>query len=73
MSDLKRQNPETGEWEEFDPDDDKAWRYDERRDRFEFLSPKELKGRRFWRYVLMFAVYVVTFGAAILFVNYRPF
>lgn len=60
MNDLQRQNPETGEWEEFKPEDEKAWRYDERRDRFEFISEKTLERRRFWRLVLAGAVFIIT-------------
>jgi hypothetical protein len=60
MTDLQRRNPETGEWEEFFHENEKAWRYDERRDRFEFISEKTLERRRFWRLVLCGAVFVAT-------------
>lgn len=60
MRDLQRKNPETGEWEDFSPEDEKAWRYDERRDRFEFISKKTLERRRFWRLVLAAVVFFIT-------------
>ena len=68
MNNLQRKNPETGEWEEFTPENEKAWRYDERRDRFEFISKKTLERRRFWRLVLAGVVFIAT---TMLFVIYQ--
>lgn len=64
---TKRRNPETGEWES--PDNEAAWRYDERRNRWEWLTLKQLNNRRAWRLALAAVVSAVVYTTIVYFVN----